>query len=40
MRLDKVKSFWISSTFHGALTKKSMNKALEEFVDDFENMAS
>ena len=36
MRLDKVKSFWISSNIKGALTKKSMKKALEEADDDFD----
>ena len=39
MRFDKVKSFWISGNFKGALPKKSVDKVLEE-VDDFENMAS
>jgi len=39
MRLDKVKSFWISGNFRGALPKKSVDQALEE-IDDLDNMAS
>lgn len=39
MRLDKVKSFWISGNFRGALPKKSVDQALEE-IDDLDNVAS
>ncbi len=39
MDLDKVKSFWISGNFKGAMLKKSMDQALEDF-EDLDNVAS
>ena len=39
MRFDKIKSFWISSNFHGAVTKVSMEKALDQ-VEDIHKRAS
>lgn len=40
MRLEKAKTFLVSSTFHGALTKKNVDKALKEVDEDFDHMAS
>ena len=40
MRFDKIKSFWISGSFKGALPQKSVDKALKEIEDDLDNVAS
>jgi len=39
MRFEKIKSFWISANFHGAMTKTTVDKTLYQ-VEDFENIAS